>query len=103
MATRQRGVVVDKFNIEITREDLQTLAPRQWLNDEIVNFYLQMIAERAKAQEEVSFPQTTCSAIQSPPFPKVHCFNTFFRKKLVDKGYQGVKKWTKKVRIALDE
>ncbi|RKP14754.1 hypothetical protein BJ684DRAFT_8060, partial [Piptocephalis cylindrospora] len=98
-------VVVDKFNIEIAREDLQTLAPRQWLNDEIVNFYLQLVAERAKTQSEALFiaSPSASSATSTPTFPKVHCFNTFFRKKLIDKGYAGVKKWTKKVDIFAQE
>uniref|UniRef100_A0A665VQD1 Ubiquitin-like protease family profile domain-containing protein n=1 Tax=Echeneis naucrates TaxID=173247 RepID=A0A665VQD1_ECHNA len=29
---------------------------------------------------------------------KVHFFNSFFHKQLVAKGYDGVKRWTKKVR-----
>lgn len=31
-------------------------------------------------------------------FPQVHFFNSFFHKQLVAKGYDGVKRWTKKVR-----
>ncbi|KAL7675575.1 hypothetical protein ACOME3_001842 [Neoechinorhynchus agilis] len=38
---------VQKFNIPIRRKDLALLKPGGWLNDEIINFYMEMIAERA--------------------------------------------------------
>ena len=38
--------LVDAHNIAITRKDLDTLRGLNWLNDEIINFYLQMIVAR---------------------------------------------------------
>ena len=32
-------------------------------------------------------------------FPSVHCFNTFMYPRLKEKGYNSVKRWTKKVNI----
>ena len=34
---------------------------------------------------------------------QVHFFNSFFHKQLVAKGYDGVKRWTKKVRRKLEQ
>lgn len=36
------------------------------------------------------------------PLSQVHFFNSFFHKQLVAKGYDGVKRWTKKVRRKLE-
>lgn len=36
--------------------------------------------------------------IISSALSQVHFFNSFFHKQLVAKGYEGVKRWTKKVR-----
>ncbi|CAD5210504.1 unnamed protein product [Bursaphelenchus okinawaensis] len=77
-------VFSSKFNIDVTRKDLMTLAPGTWLNDEIVNFYFSLIAERSKT---------------SKIYPKVYCFNTFFFPTLCRRGYDGIKRWTKNVNI----
>ena len=34
--------------MDITRKDIDTLKGLNWLNDEIINFYMQMIVERSK-------------------------------------------------------
>ncbi|KAK4374466.1 hypothetical protein RND71_005143 [Anisodus tanguticus] len=71
-------------NIDITGEMLQCLRPRQWLNDEVINVYLELLKEREKRE-----PQK---------FLKCHFFNTFFYKKLISGGggynYQSVRRWT---------
>ncbi|KAK5869641.1 hypothetical protein PBY51_024343 [Eleginops maclovinus] len=58
-------------------EDLSTLEEQNWLNDQIINMYGELIMEATQQ--------------------KVHFFNSFFHKQLVAKGYEGVKRWTKKV------
>ncbi|XP_078613563.1 uncharacterized protein LOC144883149 [Branchiostoma floridae x Branchiostoma japonicum] len=65
-----------KFDLEVA--DLVTLAPQEWLNDNVINGYFELLAEVR---------------------PDVYCFNTFFYTQLCRKGYQGVKRWTKKVQI----
>ena len=77
-------MVVEKFNVSLLKKDIQTLRPGEWLNDEIINFYGQLIMERSND------PGST--------FPKVHVFSTFFYKTLSENGYEKVKRWTKKVR-----
>lgn len=77
-------MIISKFNMNITRHDLNTLEGMQWLNDEVINFYMELIKLRS---EEVEF------------MPKVHVMNTFFMVKLLSSGYAGVKRWTRKVDI----
>ena len=36
------------LRMDITRKDIDTLKGLNWLNDEIINFYMQMIVERSK-------------------------------------------------------
>uniref|UniRef100_A0A1I7Z7K7 ULP_PROTEASE domain-containing protein n=1 Tax=Steinernema glaseri TaxID=37863 RepID=A0A1I7Z7K7_9BILA len=72
------------FDVQITRKDLRTLMDHQWLNDEVINFYLNLIVERSH---------------NDPDLPKVYTYNTFFYPNLVTKGYESVKRWTRKVDI----
>ncbi|XP_061681803.1 sentrin-specific protease 5-like [Syngnathoides biaculeatus] len=61
----------------LTLEDLSTLEEQNWINDQIINTYGDLIMEAAQHN--------------------VHFFNSFFHKQLDAKGYEGVKRWTKKV------
>ncbi len=36
-------VLVERFNIPIGRRDVDTLRGLNWLNDEVINFYMQVI------------------------------------------------------------
>ncbi|KAK3533978.1 hypothetical protein QTP70_034989 [Hemibagrus guttatus] len=60
-------------------EDLLTLEDQNWVNDQIINMYGELIMDATNH--------------------KVHFFNSFFYKQLVAKGYEGVKRWTKKVDV----
>ncbi|OWK50258.1 Sentrin-specific protease 1, partial [Lonchura striata] len=79
----QDEVLSEAFRLTITRKDIQTLNNLNWLNDEIINFYMNLLMERSKDKD----------------LPTVHAFNTFFFTKLKTAGYQAVKRWTKKVDI----
>ncbi|KAK3547321.1 hypothetical protein QTP86_018858 [Hemibagrus guttatus] len=79
----QDDVLSEGFRLTITRKDLQTLSNLNWLNDEVINFYMNMLVERSK----------------SPHLPSVYTFNTFFFPKLRSSGYSAVRRWTKKVDI----
>nr|XP_046265313.1 sentrin-specific protease 5-like [Scatophagus argus] len=61
----------------LTLDDLATLADQNWLNDQVMNMYGELIMESA------------CH--------KVHFLNSFFHRQLMTKGYDGVKRWTKRV------
>eukprot|EP01090_Pellita_catalonica_P021597 TRINITY_DN8128_c0_g1_i1.p1 TRINITY_DN8128_c0_g1~~TRINITY_DN8128_c0_g1_i1.p1 ORF type:complete len:514 (+),score=59.98 TRINITY_DN8128_c0_g1_i1:326-1867(+) len=81
-------VLVKGFNADLTRADLSRLGPGQWLNDEIINYYIQLLGERnAKLAD--------CSSLVD-----CHFFNTFFLSLLTTRGkyqYPRVRKWTRKV------
>ncbi|XP_067385722.1 sentrin-specific protease 1 [Emydura macquarii macquarii] len=79
----QDEILSEAFRLTITRKDIQTLNNLNWLNDEIINFYMNLLMERSKEKG----------------LPTVHAFNTFFFTKLKTAGYQAVKRWTKKVDI----
>jgi len=76
--------ISDKFNIQLKRSDIHRLRDYEWLNDEVVNFYLNLIMDRNK---------------NSPNMPKIFVFNTFFYP-IIEKSnyaYSRVRKWTKSV------
>ena len=85
--------LVDAHNIPITRKDLDTLRGLNWLNDEIINFYLQMIVERNKNADKEKYPNIPDN------WAKVYAMNTFFLPKLRTTGYSAIKSWTQKVDI----
>uniref|UniRef100_A0A3Q3LUL2 Uncharacterized LOC109995321 n=1 Tax=Labrus bergylta TaxID=56723 RepID=A0A3Q3LUL2_9LABR len=63
----------------LTLDDLSTLADQNWLNDQVMNMYGELIMESAHH--------------------KVHFLNSFFHRQLMTKGYDGVKRWTKQVNL----
>ncbi|KAK7944833.1 hypothetical protein WMY93_000561 [Mugilogobius chulae] len=62
----------------LAMEDLATLANENWLNDQVINMYGELIMDLWTES-------------------KVHFLNSFFHKQLIAKGYEGVKRWTKQV------
>ncbi|XP_037128173.1 sentrin-specific protease 1 [Syngnathus acus] len=76
-------VFSEGFGLSLTRKDLQTLCGLSWLNDEVINFYMNLLVERSK----------------SPKLPSVNTFSTFFYPKLRSSGYSAVRRWTKKMDI----
>lgn len=71
-------------NIDITGEIIMCLKPKSWLNDDVINLYLELLKEREKRE-----PQK---------FLKCHFFNTFFYKKLRDaktaSDFKSLGRWT---------
>lgn len=71
-------------NIEVTGEILQCLLPGSWLNDEVINVYMELLKERESREPE--------------KFLKCHFFNSFFYNKLFKDAqsydYQAVRRWT---------
>ncbi|KAL8004040.1 putative Ulp1 protease family catalytic domain, papain-like cysteine peptidase superfamily [Plasmopara halstedii] len=88
-------VLVEKYNVTITRRHLQCLLPTTWLNDEVINFYLQMMSER---DEEL---------VKAGHLAKrSHFFNSFFYTKVSENGYNyiNVRRWTRKIDVfAMDK
>uniref|UniRef100_A0A8C2XHW5 SUMO specific peptidase 1 n=1 Tax=Cyclopterus lumpus TaxID=8103 RepID=A0A8C2XHW5_CYCLU len=76
-------VLSEGFGLSLTRKDLQTLSNLNWLNDEVINFYMNLLVERSK----------------DPNLPSANTFNTFFYPKLRSSGFSAVRRWTKKMDI----
>ncbi|CAD5209598.1 unnamed protein product [Bursaphelenchus okinawaensis] len=68
----------------LKKSDLFTLKSLQLLNDEVINAYMKLIIKRAE---------------ETPGFPKVYAFDTFFYPTFRDHGYEKVSRWTRKVDI----
>nr|XP_020643036.1 sentrin-specific protease 2 isoform X2 [Pogona vitticeps] len=74
-------ILTSAFKLNITRGDIQTLKNQQWLNDVVINFYMNLLVERNK----------------KPGFADLYAFSTFFYPKLNSAGYCAVRRWTKGV------
>ncbi|CAB0015678.1 unnamed protein product [Nesidiocoris tenuis] len=74
-------VLTKKFGLNITREDLLTLRESNWLNDKIINFYMELIDQRSR---------------QNHKLPTTFSFNTFLYVSLKAGGYTRVKNYTRK-------
>ena len=75
-------VVVQNENgsVKLKAYDMRTLLPNQWINDEIINFYFQILQK---------FDQSNTS----------YFFNTFFMTRLLQFGYDEVKRWTRQINV----
>lgn len=81
-AGRASKHIVSAFSIDITTKDLLTLADCQWLNDNIIDFYLNLVTELADL---------------------VYCWTTHFFSTLKKNGYKGVARWAKRRKINVTE
>jgi len=77
-------VVAEKFGLKISGGALECLRKGQWLNDEVINFYFQLIQERSA-------------------FRSSFAWNTFFWQKLSEDGrgytYKNVQRWSTKKKV----
>lgn len=91
-----RGVIAKCGREQVNNQDISRLKPGHWLNDEVINFYGQMIQSRAEGSGKENVGNGANG--QRKPL-KAHYFNTFFWPKLTQDGYQKgrLAKWTKKV------
>lgn len=80
---RKNDVVVEGFGLRIKKNDLETLKGLNWVNDEVINFYMNLLIDRS----------------QDPNYPDTHTINTFFYPKLLKEGYDSIKRWTQKTDI----
>lgn len=73
------GEILGTFTrIELSKDDLRTLKPRSWLNDNVIDAYLADI---------------------SAEFPSTFAFTTHFFTQLEEKGYNGVKRWARRKQV----
>jgi Ulp1 family protease len=83
-------VIASRNNIQVTRDTLKCLNDREWLNDEVINFYFDML-------NDLPVPKRGR--------PKTFLWNSFFWLKLSDDGkgyhYRAVQRWTSRKKIDL--
>ncbi|KAK7154980.1 hypothetical protein R3I93_009816 [Phoxinus phoxinus] len=79
-------VLCSAFKLRITQRDLATLQEASWLNDEVINFYMNLVMSRS--EQEVGGR-------------KVYSFSTFLFPKLHGGGHASVRRWTKAVDLFL--
>ena len=86
-----KGQKVDAMNnIEITSRDWKTLLPTEaWLNDNIINAYLDYVVQMA--HDRVGLKRNEA--------PKMHAFNNNFYNNLSKNGYTGVQRWGRRAKI----
>merc|ERR1712059_68220 len=93
---RMHGVIVSVMKGEsgmirtklITQHDLFTLTGLNWLNDQVVEVYLNLVAGRSLTEE-----------FRAKHLPRVHCMSTYFFRNLSVKGFTSVARWTKDVNL----
>ena len=83
----EEGSGLEEIVDDITRDDLRSLAPREWLNDKVMGNYLLLIGKRSK---------------ENPgDYPNCHVFATHFYTLLSRTGrgydFDRVKSWTRRV------
>lgn len=66
----QNEILSSGFKLQTTRGDSQTLKNGQWLNDEVINIYINLLFQRS----------------QNQGYPALHAFSTFFYPKLKQGG-----------------
>ncbi|KAK6460131.1 hypothetical protein DFJ63DRAFT_262625 [Scheffersomyces coipomensis] len=77
------GVFASKFQIELYNQDLTTLRDGRWLNDNVIDYYMNLIMEKSNQ--------------------KVFGWTTHFFSNLESKGYQGIARWGKRKKLNLFE
>lgn len=85
----QRGVIASMTGAQVEAHDIAKLRPGQWLNDEVINFYGQLIQQRANQAAPQPGDASPCWA--------VHVFSSFFWQNLTTRGYAGVRRWSRRV------
>eukprot|EP00928_Gymnodinium_smaydae_P096842 TRINITY_DN8634_c0_g1_i1.p1 TRINITY_DN8634_c0_g1~~TRINITY_DN8634_c0_g1_i1.p1 ORF type:complete len:456 (+),score=101.28 TRINITY_DN8634_c0_g1_i1:39-1370(+) len=82
-----KDVLVSRFSVDLTRQQIECLLPGTWLNDEVINFYYKLLQERSKR----------------PGYAKCWFANSFFWPKLSgnnnEYSFKDVKRWTTKAKV----
>ncbi|SPP88648.1 uncharacterized protein LOC117590320 isoform X2 [Drosophila guanche] len=77
--------LIRKYSLTITKKYIRSLTGLTWLNDEVINFYMNMIIERSEQKAGI--------------LPSVYAMNTFFMSRLLKDGFSAVKRWTRKIDV----
>jgi len=77
--------VVTAYKINITSSDLFGLTAENWVNDNIMEFYMNLIAERSRLP-----------IYRAQNLPKVYAMSTYFYRNLIARGPGALTRWTRK-------
>ncbi|XP_026469543.1 sentrin-specific protease 1-like [Ctenocephalides felis] len=83
MRSPSQEQIIQKFGYNITGACLYSLSGLNWLNDNVINFYMKLLTQRGA----------------EPGNLKVHAMDSFFLVNLRTRGYSSVRRWTRKVDI----
>lgn len=83
-------MLVKAFNIPIYSCDLKTLLGHNWLNDNVMDFYFNLIAHRSNQPRESYLYDVEA-------LPKVYVFSIFFYSRLIDGKETG--RWLRKLNL----
>jgi Ulp1 family protease len=83
-----KKVLINKYNIPMTYENIQCLKPGEWLNDEVINFYLQMLEDRDTNKKKTY------------NYSDINCYlNTFvFQNYISKRGFTSIKRTIQKLK-----
>ena len=84
----ERENIISAHKINITKRDLFGLTGKNWMNDKVMEFYLQMVATRSLSTD-----------YRDLRMPKIHCMSTYFFLNLIMRGYEALERWTKDIDI----
>lgn len=76
------SILSNKDNFEVRVRDIKTLAPRRWLNDTVIEYFMKYIESSTK---------------------NTVAFNSFFYTTLSERGYQGVRRWMKRKKVTITD
>ncbi len=95
---------------EITASNMAALADSEWLDDELINGYLERIMERnrlARADAAAAASHNKMRLLPPTPVPRIHCFNSFLMVKLMTPSsvaefdYASVRRWSKRAGVRI--
>ena len=92
-AAGANDVVGRGFNVDILRKDVLSLCDGVWLNDEVMNFWFELLRERRQKRIAALAADNSGAGGERQHL----CWNTFFCQKLMEGGYcySNVKRWAK--------
>ncbi|KAK9378986.1 uncharacterized protein V2V93DRAFT_392515 [Kockiozyma suomiensis] len=91
LSSRDFGrTLISAFRIDISVRDIKTLGDGQWLNDNVIDFYLEMVTQRSREH-----------AAKHDNFPRSFVYTTHFYSALSTKGYQAVARWGRRKQLNL--
>lgn len=91
---KKKGTIAEIGNVPVTREDLVRLKPNAWLNDEVINFYVELLKKR---EMEKGKGNEGCYFQNSFFYAKLYEFDKRKRRHVYD--FTRVRRWTRKVDV----